>query len=84
MVGRFILLEVRILICTALLNEFHILVRLGVSCIFWFALDLPYIAHAERVVSRYFQKHWEAVKWILLYLKGRVLVEERCEAYGLC
>lgn len=48
----------------------------------------PGIAHAVSVVSRYLscpgKKHWEAVKWILLYLKGRVLVEERCDAYGLC
>nr|GFA81002.1 retrovirus-related Pol polyprotein from transposon TNT 1-94 [Tanacetum cinerariifolium] len=34
----------------------------------------PYIAYAVSVVSRYLtnlgKKHWEAVKWILKYLRG--------------
>ena len=34
----------------------------------------PDIAHALRVVSRYIsnpsKQHWEAVKWILRYLRG--------------
>ena len=34
----------------------------------------PYIAHAVGVVSRYMnnlgKEHWEAVKWIVRYLRG--------------
>ena len=37
-------------------------------------LHRPYIAHAVGVVSRYMnnlgKEHWEAVKWILRYLRG--------------
>jgi hypothetical protein len=35
---------------------------------------IPYIVHAVGVVGRYMnnpgKEHWEAVKWILKYLKG--------------
>ncbi len=43
----------------------------------------PDIAHAVGVVSRYManpgKKHWEALKWVLRYLKGTV---DHCLCYS--
>ena len=41
----------------------------------------PDIAHTVRVVSRFMSRpgkqYWEAVKWILRYLKGSLLKDKR-------
>ena len=45
----------------------------------------PYIAHAVGVVSQFLtnpgKEHWEAVKWILRYLRGTSKV---CLCFGNC
>jgi hypothetical protein len=45
-----------------------------VSLMYVMVCTRPYIAHAVGVVSRYMnnpgKEHWEAVKWILRYLRG--------------
>ena len=46
---------------------------------------IPNISHAVGVVSRYMEnlgkEHWEAVKWVLQYLRG---TSNYCITFGAC